>query len=70
METEGKIIQIIEMVLFLTETTGMARTELDINRLDSMRDTTNSTLQITIIIHTNHPLQFLWQDLISVHYID
>ena len=54
------------MVLSLTETIDMTRVELDIKRSDLMRDTTNSTLQITIIIHISHPLQFLLQDLISV----
>ena len=64
--TNGKIIQIIEMILFLTETTGMTRIELDVKRPDSMRDTASSILQIIIIIHNNHLLQFLLQDPISV----
>ena len=68
-ETDGKIIQIIQMVLFLTETTGMTRTELDIKRPDSMRDTTSSILQITIITHTNHPSSFCYRTQ-SQHYID
>ena len=52
--TNGKGMRIIEMVLFLTETTNMIRTtEIDISRCDLTRDTTNSTLQIIIIIHTD-----------------
>ena len=43
-----------QIILFLTETTGMTRTELDVNKLDLMRHTMDSTLQIIITIITNH----------------
>ena len=44
-----------QMILFLTRTTDMTRTELDISKPDLMRDTIGSTLQIIIAIITNIP---------------
>ena len=57
-------MQIIQMYLSLTDTIDMTKIELDISKPGSMRDTTSSTLLITTT--TNHPLQFLLQDLIPV----
>ena len=54
-----------QIILSLTETTDMTRIGLDVSKLGLMRDTTSITLQTIISTITNHPLQFLLQDLIS-----
>ena len=55
-----------QITLSITQTTDMTRIGLNVSKLGLTRDTTNSTLQTIISTTTNHPLQFLLQDLISV----